>query len=130
MRSVVRSLSGVAALWVVGCGLALAHHSFALFDQTKEVTLVGTVKEFQWTNPHSWLMLEVKSSAGEDQEWAIEMLSPNVLGRQGWKRNSLKPGDRVTVVINPTRDGTHGGNLLNVTDQTGRKLGGQQGAGP
>jgi hypothetical protein len=124
MRSAFKTAWAVAGLWVSGCGLALAHHSFALFDQTKQVTLVGTVKEFQWTNPHCWLVLDVKAGSGEGQEWSLEALSPNVLGRNGWKKNSMKPGDHVTVVVNPTRDGTRGGNLLSVTDDAGHKLGG------
>lgn len=124
MRIAFKTACAATAVWALGCGLALAHHSFALFDQTKQVTLVGTVKEFQWTNPHCWLLLDVKAGTGEGQEWSLEALSPNVLGRNGWKKNSMKPGDHVTVVVNPTRDGTRGGNLLSVTDDAGHKLGG------
>jgi hypothetical protein len=102
---------------------AEAHHSFAMFDQTKRQTLVGTVREFQWTNPHSWIQLNV-SAGGATEEWAIEALSPNVLGRQGWKRNTLKPGDKITVVINPLRDNGKGGNLISVTLANGTVLGG------
>jgi Family of unknown function (DUF6152) len=116
------------------CGsilLALAspgwtHHSFAMFDQTKQVEIKGIVKEFQWTNPHSWVQLEVKTDKGELQEWSLEALSPNVLSRMGWKRNSLKPGDAITVVINPVRDGSHGGNLISVTLANGQTIGGKQ----
>jgi hypothetical protein len=124
VRSTLKNVYGIATLWAMGFGLALAHHSFAMFDQSKQTTLVGTVKEFQWTNPHCWVMLEVKSSEGELQEWSLEALSPNVLGRQGWKKNSIKPGERVTVIVNPTRNGTHGGNLLSVTNEAGQKIGG------
>ena len=105
---------------------ASAHHSFAMFDQTKQVTLKGVVREFQWTNPHSWLQLKVVNAKGEQEDWSIEMLSPSVLGRMGWKRNSVRPGDEVTVVINPVRSGAHGGNMLSVADKAGRQIGGPQ----
>jgi hypothetical protein len=118
----------------IGAGLALAfsatpapaHHSFAMFDQTKQVTIKGVVREFQWTNPHSWLQVKVTNGKGEVEDWAIEMLSPSVLSRMGWKRNSIKPGDEVTVVINPVRSGAHGGNMLSVADKSGRQIGGPQ----
>jgi hypothetical protein len=116
-------------LAVLSAGLALlgstaeAHHSFAVFDQTKRVTLVGTVREFQWTNPHSWIELVVEKG-GATEQWSVEALSPNVLGRQGWKRNTLKPGDKITVVINPRRDNSRGGNLVSVTLANGTTLGG------
>ena len=115
----------VAAL-LVAVAPVQAHHSFAMFDQTKQVELKGVVKEFQWTNPHSWVQLEVKTDKGEVQEWSLEALSPNVLSRMGWKRNSLKPGDAVTVTFNPVRDGSHAGNLLSVTMANGQKVGGPQ----
>jgi hypothetical protein len=111
-------------LWGLGGGPALAHHSFALFDMTKRVTYTGVVRDWQWTNPHCWLYMTVTDPHGEKVEWQIEALSPNVLGRQGWKKNSIKPGDKVTVVIYPTRDGSHGGNLISVTGDDGRILGG------
>ena len=103
---------------------AYAHHSFASFDQTKQVTLKGVVREFQWTNPHSWLQLKVMNSDGVVEDWSIEMISPSVLSRMGWKRNSVKAGDEVVVVINPVRDGAHGGNMISVTGADGRKIGG------
>ena len=79
---------------------ALAHHSFAMFDQKQVMTLKGTVHEFQWTNPHAWIELDV-SQGGKMVRWSIELNSPNNLKRQGWSRNALKPGDMVTVRINP-----------------------------
>jgi hypothetical protein len=103
-----------------------AHHSFAMFDDTKEVTLKGTVHEFQWTNPHAWLQVDVVGAGGETEQWAVEMLSPNVLGRMGWKRNSLKPGDEVTVVIHPVRTGAKGGNMVSVRDKSGVQIGGPE----
>jgi hypothetical protein len=102
---------------------ACAHPSFAMFDQTRQVTLKGVVRAFQWTNPHAWVQLTVAGPDGQTREWAIEALSPNVLGRMGWKRTSLKPGDAVTAVINPTRDGSPAGSLIGVTDAGGRRVG-------
>lgn len=103
---------------------AYAHHSFAAFDQSKQVTIKGVVQEFQWTNPHSWLQLKVVNAEGATEDWSIEMISPSVLSRMGWKRNSIKPGDEVVVVINPVRDGSRGGNMVSVTGADGRKIGG------
>ena len=104
----------------------LAHHSFAMFDSSREVTIEGVVKEFQWTNPHSWLQVEIINEAGETEEWAVEMLSPSVLGRMGWRRNSLSAGDEVSVVIHPLHSGAFGGNMVRVTNSvTGEEVGGQ-----
>jgi hypothetical protein len=116
--------SGLAGSLLVGTGPVLAHHSFAMFDQTRKVDLEVVVKEFQWSNPHSWLQVIVKNEQGGTNEWSLEMLSPSVLGRMGWNRKSLKPGDRVTVVFYPMRDGSRGGNLINVTKANGQAIGG------
>jgi Family of unknown function (DUF6152) len=103
---------------------ALAHHSFAVYDRTKTLTLKGTVKIFQWTNPHSvvWVLVQPEGG-GEPQEWSFETTSPGVLTRDGWTRNSIKAGDRVSVEFYPLRDGSHGGGLDSVTLlDTGQKL--------
>jgi hypothetical protein len=94
---------------------ALAHHSFAMFDQAKETTLVGVIKEVQWTNPHIWVQVLVKNPSGDSVEWSIEGGSPNALSRQGWKRSSLNVGDAVEVVIHPLKDGSNGGSLMRIT---------------
>jgi hypothetical protein len=105
---------------------AAAHHSFAVFDNQKNVTLEGTVKEFQWTNPHSWVQLTVTDPAtGEQVEWSIEGASPNALSRQGWKRTSLKAGDKATIVMHPMKDGTKAGSLVSAT-VNGVRVGGQR----
>jgi Family of unknown function (DUF6152) len=103
---------------------ALAHHSFAVYDRTKTLTLKGNVKTFQWTNPHVVIWLTVKpEGGGEPEEWGIETTSPGVLTRSGWTRNSIKSGDHVAVEFNPLRDGSHGGGLNSVTLlDTGQKL--------
>lgn len=118
-----RFAGGAGALALVMGGAVLAHHSFAMFDQTKQLPLKGTVVEFQWTNPHAFIQLAVPDADGAQQTWSIELNSPNNLKRQGWKSSSLKPGDAVTVVINPLRDGAKGGLFVAVTLPDGKVLG-------
>jgi hypothetical protein len=98
-----------------------AHHSFAMFDQTKIMTLEGTVREFQWTNPHTFIELDVVSR-GRTQRWGIELNSPNNLTRQGWRRSSLKAGEKVTVRIAPLRSGHPGGLFLDLKKADGTVL--------
>jgi Family of unknown function (DUF6152) len=105
----------LGALGLVLAGPALAHHAFAMFDTNREVTLDGTVKEFQWTNPHTWVQLLVKDASGKEVEWSIEGSSPNNLARFGWTRNSLKSGDHVQAVVHPLKDGSIGGSLVKIT---------------
>jgi hypothetical protein len=108
---------------------ASAHHSGAMFDLQKSVTIDGTVKEFQWTNPHSWLQVMSPDASGKVDEWSLE-LGPLVgLQRAGWKAKSLQPGDKVKVAIHPMRDGSYGGRLISVTFPDGHVLGGQGGPG-
>jgi hypothetical protein len=98
---------------------ASAHHSFAMFDQTREVTLKGPVVEFQWTNPHAFIHVEVDKVV-----WEIELNSPNNLKRQGWKSTSLKPGEVITLLANPLRDPKHkGGLFIRLTKADGTVLG-------
>jgi hypothetical protein len=105
---------------VPGAAPALAHHSFAMFDSRQEVTLNGTVREFQWTNPHGWLQVEVARGASS-VEYSIELGSPNSMSRRGWRRTTFKPGDKVTVVMNPMRDGSPGGALVYALDAQGTR---------
>jgi hypothetical protein len=103
---------------------ALAHHSFAMFDNQKEVELNGTVKDFQWTNPHTWIQVVVPNDAGTStSEWSVEGGNPGDLARRGWKKTSLKPGDKVTVRIHPMKNGTNGGSLVGVTLADGTVVG-------
>ena len=104
-------------------GPALAHHSFAMFDSEKTLTLKGTVKEFEWTNPHSWLRLMVADDSGTPRQWALEMGSPGQQSRVGWKPDSVKPGDQVTVQIHPLKDGSRGGQFLGADLPNGQHLG-------
>ncbi len=112
-----------AAAYLVSWGSAQAHHSGAMFDRSREVTLVGTVKDFSWTNPHSSFAVEIVKADGSPELWAVEMNSPNNLVREGWTRYTLKPGDKVTAVINPLRDGKPGGLYIGVTLPGGKVLG-------
>ena len=112
-----------ATLTVMLGGPAFAHHSFAMFDNAKTMTLEGTVKEFQWTNPHSWVQIMVKDASGREVEWSVEGGSPNGLKRQGWKRTSIKAGDKAAIVVHPLKDGTSGGSLVSIT-VNGQKIGG------
>ncbi len=115
--SFLKRLLAVAA-FVLGlwCVPSLAHHSFAMFDAGKLATIEGTVKEFQWTNPHTIAWIEVPSAGGgESTTWPMEMASPANLTRMGWTKRSLKPGDKVRVEFNPLRDGSPGGNLKKAT---------------
>lgn len=99
-----------------------AHHSFAMFDATKSVTLKGTVVQFQWTNPHSWVELQVPDHKGGTRNWSIETSSPLVLKRQGWSRAVIKPGDQINIVIRPRKDGAPGGSLVSLTTPAGKTL--------
>lgn len=101
----------------------LAHHSFAMFDQTRQVTLKGTVREFQWTNPHAFLHVQVSAGDGGSETWQVELNSPNNLKRQGWKSGTLKSGDNVTVVLNPLKDGSKGGLFVSITLPDGSVIG-------
>lgn len=120
---------GMAGLFVATLTPAqpvFAHHSFAMFDRTRDVQIAGTVKMFQWTNPHSWLQLVTSEAGQPPREYSIELGSPNTLSRSGWRMTSFKPGDRVTVMIHPMRDGSPGGAFVSALDAQGRPLGGQQ----
>ena len=107
---------------------ALAHHSYAMFDRDKEVKLTGTIKSFGWTNPHSWIEIDVPGPSGASETWGVEGNSPNNLARMGWRSTSLKPGDKVTVSIHPLRSGEHGGSFMYVVFPDGHTLGEVPGA--
>jgi Family of unknown function (DUF6152) len=109
------SLLGLA-LSALGSTLAFAHHSFAMFDFSKQVSIHGTVKEFQWTNPHVVLWVNVAAAPGEAAAtWSLELTSPGNLTRGGWTRHAFAAGDEVIVELNPLRNGNHGGALVKAT---------------
>ena len=113
-----------AALAVVAAGVpAQAHHSFAMFDLQKQVTVSGTVRQFQWTNPHAYIQLVAKDASGNDVEWSMEMGAPMYLYARGWRPGTLKAGQRITVTLNPLRNGRPGGVVRDVTDAEGKPIG-------
>jgi hypothetical protein len=119
----------VVAGFIVVIGLclaaqsALAHHSAAMFDPEKVKELTGTIKEFQWKNPHVWIQVYVQNAAGVKEEWSIEGGGPNSLSRQGWRPTSFKPGDVVTIKVNPMKDGSTGGQFIGAKLSDGKTLG-------
>jgi hypothetical protein len=118
----MRKLFVVSACALALVTPALAHHSPAAFDRTKEVKLVGTVKEFRWQNPHTWIEVIVPNDKGEPVVWGVELTSPTYLVRAGWKSNTIKAGDKVTVVGNPVRTGEPAAIFVSLTLADGRTL--------
>jgi Family of unknown function (DUF6152) len=117
---------GLAGIAIAMSGApAFAHHSFAMFDGEKSMTLEGTVKEFQWTNPHSWIVMTVSNAQGQPEQWAIELGGPSALARQGWAPQTLTPGMNVKTMIHPLRDGSNGGQYMAVTLPDGTRMGNQ-----
>jgi hypothetical protein len=112
----------VAAL-AIAPGILVAHHGFDMFDQKHAVKLQGTVKDWQWTNPHTWIQLNVEQD-GKVTEWSLEGVSISQLARQGWKRDFIKAGEKVTVEIFPLRNGKPGGQWTRVYDADGKEIGG------
>jgi hypothetical protein len=118
----------VGAVTAIVLGLvapSLAHHSMNMFDDEHPITLEGTIVEFQWTNPHTWIQLDVLNEQAESVEWSIEAGSPNNLARRGWSRTTFQPGDKVVIVINPMKNGSPGGSFVSATLEDGRVLGRQ-----
>ena len=115
-----RLLSALFMAACLACPLAMAHHSTAMFDFTKTVKIEGTIKDFQWTNPHTWTIVTVGGKAPIAGEYGLEGMSPNYLGRNGWTKRSLKPGDKVTLEVHPLKDGRRGGFMVSakLTDGT------------
>lgn len=121
-----RLLTAALALPLLFAGAADAHHSTAMFDATRRVQLSGTIREFQWTNPHCWIQINAAAADGQRaREWSIELGSPNTISRGGWKRTTLTPGQRVNMIVNPMRDGSAGAALVSVTLADGKVYGPQ-----
>jgi hypothetical protein len=113
-----------AAVAVLLCAVpAISHHSNSAYEVEKVVTLTGVVKEWKWTNPHTWLYMTVDDGKGGKVELAVEGRAPGVLGRAGWDRTILKPGEKVTVHMSPAKDGSHVGIIARVTKEDGTILG-------
>ena len=120
----IAALTAGAVLVAAAAGGAQAHHSGAMYDRTLTKTVSGTVKEFNWTNPHSSFSVETSTPGEPAQLWYFEMNGPQNLVHEGWKRTTLTPGDKVTVIYNPLRDGRPGGWYVSITLADGHVLGG------
>jgi hypothetical protein len=122
MKNHITALSAIAAMLL--CAIpVMSHHSNSAYEVEKVVTITGIVKEWKWSNPHTWLYLTVDDQKGGKTEWAVEGRAPGVLGRIGWDRFILKPGEKVTVHMSPAKDGSHVGIIARVTKQDGTILG-------
>jgi hypothetical protein len=126
MKTIFSALLAVATLFAA----ASAHHSFAMFDRTKSVTVTGVIKEFQFTNPHSWLQVNVTDAKGSVVEWSFEMEGPSTLLRAGIKKSSLLPGEKVTVTAWVMKDGRPGGAVLSIKKGDGTVLSPRPGGPP
>ena len=124
----VLALARVGAFVAAGFALAIAtgparaHHSFSVFDMTTQKEIEGDVVEFQWTNPHTFLWIDVKGADGKATKWGLEGMSPNFLGRRGWTKHTFNPGDHVKVVIAPLKSGEPGGTLMRATLADGTEM--------
>jgi hypothetical protein len=118
-------IAGLAVLTAAAFALpASAHHSFSMFDQQKTVTLKVTVQELEWVNPHAWLRVMIPDQAGMPRLWALEMGPPARQLRRGWKPDSVKHGDVITVDYHPLKDGSRGGQLVRAILTDGKSVGG------
>lgn len=119
----VRTLKLAAGALLLGIGLpAAAHHSFAIFEHAKTLTLTGTVQSFQWTNPHGYIDLEVADGPPGIDHYTLELTSINMLRRAGWKSSDVNVGDKVTAIVAPLMNGQQGGLLLELKMADGRTL--------
>ena len=117
-------LAAAAALVMATLSVgADAHHSFAMFDLAKEVTVKGKVKKFQWTNPHAYIQLVARDAQGKEVEYSLEMGAPMYLYARGWRPGSLKAGMDISVTLNPLRNGKPGGVVRDVTSADGKPIG-------
>jgi Family of unknown function (DUF6152) len=128
----IRKAIGLAGLAGISAALfaapALAHHAFAMFDQSKTDYLTGTVKQFELVNPHGWLHVNIANDKGETSTWSFEGGSVNQLVSLGW-RDAVRPGDKVVVGFRPMKDGSRGGQLMSMKLESGQKLCSNRGCG-
>ncbi len=118
-------VSSVALIAILHSAPALSHHSNSAYEVQKVITITGVVKEFRWSNPHTWLHVIVDDGQGGKVEWECEGRAPGILLRAGWTKNSLKPGDTVTVDMSPAKDGSKTSIIARVTKADGTILGNQ-----
>ena len=116
-------VAGAAMLAPAAAIPAFAHHSYAEFDTDAKKTIAGTVKEFQWTNPHSWLLVNVPNDKGEMEQWAVELNSVSLLAARGWRPKTVLPGDKVEVTFHPMRNGMKAGSYMAIKLPSGKTMG-------
>ncbi len=121
IRYIVAAALAAAVATSLGVSLT-AHHSLAPFDLTTERTITGTVNRFEWTNPHSWIWVDVPNGKGGVDTWGIEGMSPNYLARRGWTKSTIKPGEKITIVVRPMKNGQNGGMFVRATLADGTVL--------
>jgi hypothetical protein len=121
MKLVQNTFMGIAAAMIVAP--AFAHHSFAMFDSSKAINMTGIVKEYEWTNPHVWIHIMAADGQNSPREWSFEMQSVQQDSAAGWRPDSVKPGDKVTIEFHPLKDGSRGGQLMSATLANGQHLG-------
>lgn len=120
-RALVLTLLTLSLL-AAGVGPITAHHSTVPFDSTKQTTLTGIVKEFDWTNPHTWIWINVPNDKGGMDLWGVEGMSPNYLGRRGWTKSTIKPGEKITIVGRPMKDGSKAAMFMSATLADGKVM--------
>ena len=126
MRRSKLTLAAGSAMALLYVTAVPAHHAPAVFDQTRTIVIEGVVTDFVWQNPHSWIRMDVEGEDGETRNWSIEMNPPTYLIRGGWRSTTLKPGDRVSVTVNPLRTGEPAGKYVSIELPDGRVLGEQE----
>ena len=130
IRSSLAVAGFAAALSCLDVGAASAHHSFGFYDMNKSAEIQGVVSQFEWANPHCWLFVVVSAPDGQTQTYGFEMRSVGEMLRAGWKKTSIKVGDRITVSFRPMRDGSHAGLLTSAKDASGAMIGRAPPLGP
>jgi hypothetical protein len=120
MKLGILTLAGVGVALLAG--QAAAHHSFAMFDPDQLVTKTGTVKEFEWTNPHVWIHIMAPDQTGKTVEWSFEMQAIAQATSGGWRKDIVRPGDKISIDFHPLKDGSRGGELVSAVMADGQKL--------
>jgi hypothetical protein len=120
MKLGVLTFAGAAVALLAG--QAVAHHSFAMFDPDQLVTKAGTVKEFEWTNPHVWIHIMAPDQTGKTVEWSFEMQAIAQATSGGWRKDIVRPGDKISIDFHPLKDGSRGGELVSAVMADGKKL--------
>jgi hypothetical protein len=122
MKLAARRTMILAGLIAGATSVALAHHAYSAFDMSAEKAVTGTIKKVDWTNPHTWIWIDVANAQGVVETWGIEGMSPNYLARRGWSRNTLKQGDKISISFHPMKNGDKGGSFLNAKRPDGTPI--------